>query len=267
MNGAFSGMPRLDFRRGVPFQVMASAFIDLLPRDAELARRAAGGDGAAFVRLYDHYSHEVFATALAATGSVDAAAEATQTAFLRILRWPPALGAPDGDVLELLYALALGGPHERTVASPEPTDLKVARLVGVGWLRSETVSKAGARFDADWSVHLWVPPGEPKPESPKGPAVSPPRRARLLPRLRLRLPSPAAATAVLLVFLAGLAGTLLIGGGGSDPIDATPASATGEPAGQIEQRLRAEHRRVEKRERAHDAQLLRDKTLGPLLAP
>src|SRR6185503_3595626 len=140
---------------------MPPVVADLLPRDAELARRAAGGDGAAFVRLYDHYAHDVFATALSVTGSVEAAAEATQAAFLRILRWPPALGAPDGDVLELLYALALGGPHERLDAS--------------------------------------------------------------------------AAAAVLLIFLAGLAGTLLISGGDSDPIDATPASATGEP-------------RVEKRE-------------------
>jgi hypothetical protein len=238
---------------------MPPAVIDLLPRDAELARRAAGGDGAAFVRLYDHYSHEIFATALSVTGSVEGAAEATQTAFLRILRWPPALGAPDGDVLELLYALALGGPHEQVNASHEPTNLKVARLVGVGWLRSETVSKAGARFDADWSVHLWNPPAEPERR--------PARRLRLLPRFGLRLPSPAAAAAVLLIFLAGLAGTLLIGGGRSDPIDATPASATGEPAGQIEQRLRAERRRVERRGRADDAQLLRDKTLGPLLAP
>src|SRR5687768_5526721 len=186
---------------------MASVVTDLLPRDAELARRAAGGDGAAFVRLYDHYSHEVFATALAATGSVEGAAEATQTAFLRILRWPPALGAPDGDVLELLYALALGGPHEPAIASPEPTDLKVARLVGVGWLRSETVSKAGARFDADWSVHLWIPPAEPQPEPAKAPTATSRRRWRLLPRLTPRVPSPAAATAVLLVFLAGLAGT------------------------------------------------------------
>ena len=244
---------------------MRSAVIDLLPRDAELARRAAGGDGAAFVRLYDHYSHEVFATALAATGCVESAAEATQTAFLRILRWPPALGAPDGDVLELLYALALGGPHEEAIASPEPTDLKVARLVGVGWLRSETVSKAGARFDADWSVHLWIPPAEPESEPAKAPAPLR-RRSRLVPRLRLRLPSPAAAAAVLLVFLAGLAGTLVIGSGSSQPIDATPAAATAEPPRQIE-RLRAELRRVEKRERTDDAQLLRDKTLGPLLAP
>lgn len=234
------------------------AVIDLLPRDAELARRAAGGDGAAFVRLYDHFSHEVFATALSVMGSVEEAAEATQTAFLRILRWPPALGAPDGDVLELLYALALGGPHEHVNASPEPTDLKVARLVGVGWLRSETVAKAGARFDSDWSVHLWTPPA---------PAERTRRRLRLLPGLGLRPPSPAAAAAVLLIFLAGLAGTLLIGGGSSHPIDATPASATGEPVRQIEQRLGTELRRVEKRKRADDAQLLRDTTLGPLLSP
>jgi len=181
---------------------MPPAVIDLLPRDAELARRAAGGDGAAFVRLYDHHAEDVFVTALSATGSVEEAAEATQTAFLRILRWPPALGAPDEDVLELLFALALGGPHERVHASPQPADLKVARLVGVGWLRSETVSKAGSRFDADWSMHLWEPPAESRPAPPPA-----------MPRFRLRLPSPATAAAVLLIFLAGLAGTLLIGGG------------------------------------------------------
>src|SRR5215212_5031174 len=229
---------------------MASSVMDLLPRDAELARRAAGGDGAAFVRLYDHYSTDVFATALAAMGSVEAAAEATQAAFLRILRWPPALGAPDSDVEELLFALALGGPHERFEASPQEADHKVARLVGVGWLRSETVSKAGARYDADWSAHLWSP-AEPQPaeEAPRA-------RALRLPRLRLRIPSPAAAAAVLLVFLAAATGTLLIGGAGSDPIDATPASARGERVREATpeayQRQRAEVRDVDKGKRARN---------------
>ena len=232
---------------------MASAVIDLLPRDAELARRAAGGDGAAFVRFYDHYADEVFATALAVTGSVEGAAEATQTAFLRILRWPPALGAPDEDVLELLFALAIGGPHEQVDGGPEPTDLKVARLVGVGWLRSETVSKAGARFDADWSVHLWSPPA-PQPRKTAAPAARPRWR---VPRLRPRIPSPAAAAAVLLILLAGLAGTLLLNGGSSHPIDATPAAARGEQ--QLEKRARATD--------SDEPKLFRNERLRPLLAP
>ena len=247
---------------------MARAVVDLLPRDAELARRAAGGDGAAFVRLYDRYSTEVFATALAATGSVDAAAEATQTAVLRILRWPPALGAADDDVMELLYALALGGPHEWTATSPEETDLKVARLVGVGWLRSETVAKAGARYDAEWSVHLWSPPAPADalpPLSDELPARPSRRRLPRPPRLRLPVPSPAAAAAVLLVFLAGTTGTLLLDGTAGSK-NAAPASAT---SGVRQQSQRAEVRRLGKQQRPRRAEagFLRQKTLGPLLAP
>src|SRR6185503_5175788 len=121
---------------------MPPVVADLLPRDAELARRAAGGDGAAFVRLYDHYAHDVFATALSVTGSVEAAAEATQTAFLRILRWPPALGAPDGDVLELLYALALGGPHERLDARPAPASTPTGACISGARRRPRRRSRA-----------------------------------------------------------------------------------------------------------------------------
>src|SRR5687767_13431501 len=150
--------------------------MDLLPRDAELARRAAGGDGAAFVRLYDHYSTEVFTAALAETGSIEAAAGATQTAFLRVLRWPPPLGAPDGG----------------------------------GWLRSETVARAGAQFDQDWSRHLWSAP-QPDPEPERETVRERPRRARrLFARLTRPLPSPAAVAAVLaLVLFAGGAATIL----------------------------------------------------------
>ena len=248
--------------------MMATAVVDLLPRHAELARRAAGGDGAAFVRLYDHYSTDVFATALAATGSVDAAADATQSAFLRILRWPPALGASDGDLIELLYALALGGRSEHPPPSPHETDHTVAALVGVGWLRSETVSEAGARFDADWSAHLWSPDASPAdPASQEEPALrSPRRRLRLprLPRVALRLPSPAAAATVLLVFLSAATGTLLLGGsaGSNGASRASEAETT-------QQRERAElpDRGTQLRDRWGDAPLLRQKTLEPLLAP
>jgi len=252
---------------------MAPAVVELLPRHAELARRAAGGDGAAFVRLYAHYSTEVFATALAATGDVDAAADATQAAFLRILRWPPRLGAPDADVEELLYALALGGQDRRQAAGPQELDIRVARMVGVGWLRSETVAKAGARFDADWSVHLWSPV-EGQDESAREDEVGAARARRLRrpPRLRISIPSPAAAAAVPLVFLAGFSGTLLIGGGSSAQTDAAPASATSERtsrAGHIDRRPRAEIRAGQKARRsdAPQARLLRDDALRPLLAP
>ena len=243
---------------------MTSAVVDLLPRDAELARRAAGGDGAAFVRLYDRYSTEVFATALAATRSVDAAAEATQTAFLRILRWPPALGASDGDVMELLYALALGGPHDWAAASPGETDHGLARLVGVGWLRSETVAKAGARFDADWSEHLWSPPTStppgPEPDLPAEPARR--RRAWRLPQLRLPLPSPAAVAAVLLLFLTGAAGTLVIGGSNGDTDPASARDRVQQPSERAE--VPAAKR---PQPRQGQAKLLRNRALEPLLAP
>ena len=248
--------------------------VDLLPRDAELARRAAGGDGAAFVRLYDKHSTEVFTTALAATGSIEAAAEATQTGFLRVLRWPPPLGAPDGDVPELLCALALGGEHAPWANGPAdtPEAKAVARLVGVGWLRSETVAEAGARFDADWSVYLW---------SPQHPATEPEpvrstlarERKRLRPRLgwlrprTLRLsPGLAVAGAVgLLLFAAGAGGTILADRGG-DEIEAAPTPTEG---GRVSPAQRAEVRRADKPppERSGKAQLLRDKPLAPLLAP
>jgi hypothetical protein len=191
-----------------------------------LARRAAGGDGAAFVRFYDHYSEEVFEASLGATGSIEGAAEATQRAFLRILRWPPALGADDGDVVELLYALAFGGERVHAPLTPDTIDArKIARLVGVGWLRSETVAKAGARFDADWSEHLWADSPTPKPEpEPERPATV----TRLRPRFALprpALPSRAAVAAVVVLALVATGMGMLFAEGGTDPSGAQPEAA------------------------------------------
>ena len=199
--------------------------MDLLPRDAELARRAAGGDGAAFVRFYDHYADEVFEASLAATGSIEGAAQATQRAFLRILRWPPPLGAPDGDVVELLYALAFGGDRVPAPATPDTVDARqIARLVGVGWLRSETVAKAGARFDADWSEHLWADPPIPAPE----PAERPPTPTRLRPRfspLRPAVPSAAAVAATVVLALVATGVGMVFAQGETDPTSAQPEAA------------------------------------------
>jgi hypothetical protein len=90
-------------------------------------------------------------------------------------------------------------------------------------------------------------------------------RRRRLPRLRVPLPSPAAAAAVLLVFLAGATGTLLLGGSAGS-MDTDPASATGEVQRQGE---RAELPALgnQERPRRGQARLLRQKTLEPLLAP
>lgn len=255
---------------------MTTEVVDLLPRDAEVARRAAGGDGAAFVRLYDEYSSEVFAVSLAATGSVEAAADATQTAFLRLLRWPPALGAPDSDVAELLCALALGGGTKRGSAGSRTSNGHAsANAAAVGWLRSETVASAGARFDEDWSGYLWSPPATPVADPDPVPDVSVQRprrrRVRILPRLALPFPAPAATAALVLAVFAGAGGTMLASGG-TEPMEAAPAAATSEPAretAQPDQRQRAEIREGTKprRLRFGEPKLLRQKTLGPLLAP
>lgn len=193
-------------------------------------------------------------------------------AFLRVLRWPPPLGAPAGDVAELLCALALGGSIEPTTGSFDNFDTEdardVARLVGVGWLRSETVAKAGARFDEDWSAHLWTaPPPEPEPEVDE--VRERPRRARrLLERLTVPLPSPAAVAAVLvLVLFAGGAATILAGGD-TDPMEADPASATAEPAAGAQAGAKQRPIRTRRSERrAERSRLLGNKALQPLLGP
>lgn len=215
---------------------MAGIATKLLPGDAELARRAAGGDGAAFVHLYDSYSAEVFEASLAATGEVEIAADATQSAFLKLLRRPPAMGAPDGEIAERLHALALGAVAEGAMLTRTERGTHAPADAGVGWLRSETVAKAAARFDDDWRPHLSEPPGRPPVErvvverplvvpAPAKPAVvanplpplaatpKPPARARSRPAWRA-LPSPAAVPALLLLALfAGAVGVVLTSGG------------------------------------------------------
>ena len=212
---------------------------------------------------YDHYSDEVFEASLAATGSIEGAAAATQRAFLRILRWPPPLGAPDGDVAELLFALAFGGERVPTPATPDTVDArKIARLVGVGWLRSETVAKAGARFDADWSAYLWndAPAAEPKPA----------RLAKALrwrPRLALprpALPSPAAVAAVVVLALVATGAGMVFSGGGTDPTGAQPEAAIDKT---VDDSRKGRERPRAARRRSRDERMARPERLKPLLAP
>lgn len=130
-----------------------------IPGQAELARRAAGGDGAAFVRVYDRHAAEVLELALAATGSEAAAAEATQSAFLMLLRRPPALAAPDADVVERLLGLVLHACGAEDWPADRRPVVRPRRVrTSGGRLRHVTVMTAGARFDQDWSVHLGPAP-------------------------------------------------------------------------------------------------------------
>jgi DNA-directed RNA polymerase specialized sigma24 family protein len=238
---------------------MGAIATDLLPGDVELARRAAGGDGAAFVRLFDHYSADVFEASLAATGEVETAADATQAAFLNLLRRPPAMGAPQSEVAGRLRALALGAAVDATPMSRRtPRGGHAPAGAGVGWLRSETVAKAGERFDDDWSTYLThdTPKRVPVKERvaaerplvvPAVPAAAaaealprlavrdpaPPRR-RLRPRLTLLSPAVAGGLLVLaLALLAGAAGVILAGDGGDEQTAeralATAAPTRGEP--------------------------------------
>ncbi len=72
---------------------MAIAVPSLVPflEDAELATRAADGDGRAFAELYDRHERRVYGFCLRLLGSPHDAADATQDAFVRVLARLPAL--------------------------------------------------------------------------------------------------------------------------------------------------------------------------------
>jgi RNA polymerase sigma factor (sigma-70 family) len=72
--------------------------------DHKLARRAVAGDGDAFALLYDRHERRVFGFCLRMLGSEDAAAEATQETFMRLLRRLPALQGRELNFVA--YALA-----------------------------------------------------------------------------------------------------------------------------------------------------------------
>jgi RNA polymerase sigma-70 factor (ECF subfamily) len=63
--------------------------------DEALAARSAAGDGEAFAELYERYERRAFNLCLRITGSYDDASDATQEAFLGVLRRLPALEGRD----------------------------------------------------------------------------------------------------------------------------------------------------------------------------
>jgi RNA polymerase sigma factor (sigma-70 family) len=72
------------------FKAMAEAE-DRSADEARLAQRAAGGDGDAFATLYTRYEKRAYNLCLRILGSADDAADATQEAFVSVLRRLPKL--------------------------------------------------------------------------------------------------------------------------------------------------------------------------------
>jgi hypothetical protein len=62
---------------------------DVATDEARLAERAIGGDGNAFAELYGRYEKRVYNLCLRILGSEDEAADATQDAFVNVLKRLP----------------------------------------------------------------------------------------------------------------------------------------------------------------------------------
>jgi RNA polymerase sigma-70 factor (ECF subfamily) len=63
--------------------------------EARLAQRAVAGDGEAFATLYNRYEKRAYNLCLRILASEDDAADATQEAFVRVLRRLPRLEGRD----------------------------------------------------------------------------------------------------------------------------------------------------------------------------
>ena len=68
---------------------------DLAAEEAGLAQRAVAGDGEAFAELYQRYEKRAYNLCLRIVGSEDDAADATQEAFVSVLRRLPKLEGRD----------------------------------------------------------------------------------------------------------------------------------------------------------------------------
>jgi RNA polymerase sigma factor (sigma-70 family) len=97
--------------------------------EARLAHAAAAGDGAAFATLYDRYESRIFNFCHRLLGSGDDAADATQEAFIAVLRRPPTLEGNELDFSAHLFVAARNAAHDtlggRRRGAPEPGDLDV----------------------------------------------------------------------------------------------------------------------------------------------
>ena len=92
--------------------------------EAELARRAVAGDGAAFAALYDRHERAVFNFCYRLTGSAEDAADAVQEAFVAVLERLPKLDPDELNFGAYLMTTARHGCYRSTErrGRAEPTD-------------------------------------------------------------------------------------------------------------------------------------------------
>ena len=76
--------------------------------DGVLVQEAAAGSGTSYAELYDRHAPQVYNYSLRLTGSPDDAADATQEAFLNVLR---RLQDDDTSGARLLLVPVRGGPE------------------------------------------------------------------------------------------------------------------------------------------------------------
>lgn len=114
----------------------------LAPPDAVLVQEAAAGSGASFAALYDRYETPVFNYCLRLTDSADDAADATQEAFLSVLRRLQTDDSPVLDFRAYLFTAArnesyrLTSRRARSTPSEEPPE-PVERIAGPGDIETD----------------------------------------------------------------------------------------------------------------------------------
>jgi RNA polymerase sigma factor (sigma-70 family) len=80
--------------------------------EAQLARRAAEGDGAAFATLYDRYESRIYNFCNRLLGSTEDAADATQDAFVKVLQRLPKLEGRELNFSAYLYTAARNASYD-----------------------------------------------------------------------------------------------------------------------------------------------------------
>lgn len=101
------------------------------PQESRLARAAAAGDGEAFAQLYDLYERPVYNYCLRLLGSEHDAQDATQEAFLRVMRRLPRLGERELEFGPYLYTVARNASYDMIGRRKRATPVEEFR-VGVG---------------------------------------------------------------------------------------------------------------------------------------